>query len=109
MARHIVTSVVDDLDASPADETVLFSLDGLSYEIDLSISNAAALRRLLAPYAAKARPREPAAGRDAGWRTAAERRRTTAIRRWALAEGMQVTARGRLPAQVTERYLRRHD
>ena len=39
--------LVDDLDGGPADETVTFSLDGVSYEIDLTHDNAAALRDAL--------------------------------------------------------------
>ena len=35
---------------APADDTVRFGVDGSEYEIDLSIKNAAALRRKLAPF-----------------------------------------------------------
>lgn len=109
MAQHVHTAIVDDLDASPADETILFSLDGLLYEIDLSMVNAARLRRLVASYSAAARLREPRSDGETRRRSAAERRRTSAIRRWALAQGLHVTARGRLPDQVVDRYLSRHE
>jgi hypothetical protein len=36
VARRAVTAFVDDIDGSPAGETVLFTLDGVSYEVDLS-------------------------------------------------------------------------
>lgn len=36
MAKKIVVELIDDTDASKAAETVSFSLDGVSYEIDLS-------------------------------------------------------------------------
>src|SRR5262249_55610348 len=36
MARKVEVRLVDDLDQTPAAETVLFALDGVSYEIDLS-------------------------------------------------------------------------
>ena len=50
-------------------ETVLFALDGTSYEIDLLAKNAAALRKTLATYVAAARPAKPPRG--------AHRRRAT--------------------------------
>ncbi|MGB4777097.1 histone-like nucleoid-structuring protein Lsr2, partial [Microbacterium sp.] len=60
MARRIVHQLVDDLDGTVlgvgSGETVLFSLDGTAYEIDLTEENAAALRAALEPYIAAARP-----------------------------------------------------
>jgi hypothetical protein len=46
---------VDDLDGGEAAETVLFGLDGVGYELDLSAANAAALRAVLGRYVAAAR------------------------------------------------------
>ena len=67
MARRIVHQLVDDLDGSVLEvgegETVLFSLDGTAYEIDLTDANAAALREILAPYVDAAR-REATMERD---------------------------------------------
>jgi hypothetical protein len=52
MARKIVHQLVDDLDGTVLEpgegETVLFSLDGAAYEIDLTDDNAAALRAAFA-------------------------------------------------------------
>ncbi|TMR20990.1 Lsr2 dimerization domain-containing protein, partial [Actinomadura geliboluensis] len=36
MAQKVQVLLVDDLDGGEADETVAFSIDGASYEIDLS-------------------------------------------------------------------------
>jgi hypothetical protein len=36
VARETITRLVDDLDGSPADVSVEFGLDGLSYTIDLN-------------------------------------------------------------------------
>ena len=41
MAQKVQVILVDDIDGGAADETVSFSLDGVSYEIDLSTTNAA--------------------------------------------------------------------
>ena len=50
MAKETLTRLVDDLDGSPAQETVKFGLDGLLYDIDLSSKNAKKLRTELAAY-----------------------------------------------------------
>lgn len=67
MAQKLIVKLTDDIDGGDADETISFSLDGKSYEIDLSEKNAAALRQAFAPYLEKAR----AAGRQAAPRAAA--------------------------------------
>ena len=36
MVKKVLVSLIDDFDGKPADETVQFGLDGVSYEIDLS-------------------------------------------------------------------------
>jgi hypothetical protein len=43
VAKHVETKLVDDIDGAEAAETVLFSLDAASYEIDLSTQHAAKL------------------------------------------------------------------
>lgn len=50
MAQKVTTSLVDDLDGGPADETVTLGLDSVEFQIDLSKANAKALRAVLAPY-----------------------------------------------------------
>jgi hypothetical protein len=69
MARSIAVVVTDDLDGSPGAETVAFSLDGVSYEIDLGQPNRARLAGALAPFIAAGRRvrrggRRRAAGRE---------------------------------------------
>jgi hypothetical protein len=55
MAKTVVVKLTDDIDGGDADETVLFALDGKSYEIDLSSTNAATFRQALKPYVEKGR------------------------------------------------------
>jgi hypothetical protein len=50
VASKTVVELFDDLDGGRADETVVFSLDGVEYEIDLSTTNAATLRDGLAEF-----------------------------------------------------------
>lgn len=107
MAQRIVYRLEDDLDNSEAAETIVFGLDSVSYEIDLSEENAAKLRDLLAPYVASGR-------RVGGKRKIAGRRRSggansaTEIRAWANENGYKVSTRGRVPAEVREAYERAH-
>lgn len=133
VARQEVVTLVDDLDGSAAEETIRFGLDGETYEIDLSRSNARKLRDALAPYinvARRVRGRGPAAGRRGRRKAAAAaprkraaakktttrgRRtsRTTAasaadIRAWAKSKGIPVNERGRISAEVIEAYNAAH-
>ena len=56
MAKHMVTTLVDDLDgATEADETVRFAIDGTNYEIDLTMRHATELRAALNLYVGAAR------------------------------------------------------
>lgn len=110
MAKKVTVTLVDDLDLeSTASETVEFSLDGVTYEIDLSEENAAALREGMAAWIASARRsggRRKTGGRPvAGARTgASHREETAAIRAWARDNGFTVSARGRIPTEVLEAY-----
>ena len=111
MAQQTTVRFVDDLDGSEASGTFDFSLEGRSYQIDLSDENAAKLRDALAPYVDAARK---AGGRSRGrasrQTTVAEkparssREETAAIRQWARDNGHQVSERGRIPKSVIEAY-----
>ncbi len=103
MATKTTVILEDDLDGGPADETVRFGFGGAAYEIDLSTKNARAFRKRLAPYIEHARKAGPAPRRRPG-RTAASRQRSGDIRAWAKDQGIPVSARGRIPASVVERY-----
>jgi hypothetical protein len=110
MAQKVTVLLVDDIDGGTADETVSFSLDGVSYEIDLSAKNAGKMRDAFAQYVGQARR---VGGRAAGSRGGRGRRRgadnrTAEIREWARANGHKVNERGRIPATVVEAYDKAH-
>lgn len=120
MARRIVHQLVDDLDGTllePGEgETVLFSLDGTAYEIDLTDDNASALRAALEPYVSAGRsissPRSSSSG-SRGASSGRTRRRGGQqdygpIREWARQNGYEVSERGRVPAAVIEAYDAAH-
>lgn len=114
MARRIVHQLVDDLDGTVlevgAGETVLFSLDGVAYEIDLTDGNAAQLRDALQPYLAAGRR---VSGRATTGSAQRSRRRSgqrdlAPVRAWAKENGHSVSERGRVPAAVLEAYDAAH-
>ena len=102
MAQKITVELQDDLDGGPADETVRFGVDSAEYEIDLSKKNAAAFRKKLAPFIDHARKAGRGQRRRPG-RTAS-RERSGDIRAWAKNQGIAVSDRGRIPANVIEQY-----
>ena len=55
MAQRTQIILIDDIDGGDAAETVSFSLDGVSYEIDLSAANATKLRDDFASWVGHAR------------------------------------------------------
>ncbi|GLZ06062.1 Lsr2 family protein [Actinomadura sp. NBRC 104412] len=107
MAQQVQVLLVDDLDGGVAEETVTFGIDGRNYEIDLSAKNAEELRKALAVYQQKARKARPA-GRKTATRAAGTRERSADIRAWAKSMGIPVNDRGRIPANVLEKYEAAH-
>ena len=107
MAQRVHVVLGDDLDGTAADETVMFGLDGVNYEIDLSAKNAAKLRDALAKYVGVSR-RTTARGRRSGGRGRSGGGNASAVREWARANGYKVSDRGRVPADVKVAYDAAH-
>ncbi|ACZ23091.1 hypothetical protein Sked_31950 [Sanguibacter keddieii DSM 10542] len=110
MAQKVQVILVDDLDGGTADETVTFSLDGVSYEIDLSTDNASAFRDSLASWVGHARKVGRSAARPAK-RSARQPSGGTSpndIREWARANGHTVNERGRISAEIKAAYEAAH-
>jgi hypothetical protein len=110
MAKKVTVTLVDDFDGEgPADETVEFSIDGVSYEIDLSAKNAQKLRDELKPWSEAGRRvggrrRGRSAGTTGRGRAIIDREQSAAIREWARRNGHKVSTRGRIPADVIEAF-----
>jgi nucleoid-associated protein Lsr2 len=107
MAKTVSVVVTDDLDGSPDAETVAFSFNGQGYEIDLAEKNLAKFEKSLRPFI------------DAGRRTAARRAvkaargsavriDRAAVRTWAASQGIKVSERGRISADVLRQYEAAH-
>ncbi|MFF0493937.1 Lsr2 family protein [Nocardia sp. NPDC004068] len=105
MAKKVVVELLDDVDGtSVAAETLVFALDGVGYEIDLSGTNAERLRRVFDEWTPHARRvgRDPKAKKAAP--LAAKRADTAAIREWARENGHPTSARGRLHSDLIRAY-----
>jgi hypothetical protein len=107
MAKTVNVVITDDLDGSPGAETVSFGIDGHSYEIDLGQKNLAKLQKSLQPFidagrrTAHRRAAKPARGAAPG----ADR---AAVREWAASQGLKVSERGRISAEVLTKYEAAH-
>jgi len=105
VAQKIQTLFIDDLDGGEAAGTVRFSLDGTQYEIDLSEQHTDALRTALAKYVEHARKVGGTSRRQArGGRRGAEAVDTAKVREWAKGQGIDIKDRGRVPANIVEKY-----
>ncbi|MFJ1767949.1 Lsr2 family protein [Amycolatopsis sp. NPDC088138] len=108
MAQKVIVELLDDLDGSPARHTIPFSLDGVSYEIDLSDDNATALRGELARFIAVSRRSGGRKIRITATQptstSSAVREQSRAIRFWASKNGYDIFTRGRLPFEIINAY-----
>ena len=116
MAQRTIVQLTDDLDGKPIPEgkgeTIRFGLDRTDYEIDLAEKNAKALRNDLAKYVTAARRT------SGGGRGGRGRGRTVtgpgrdydpkAVRAWAESQGIQISQRGRVPADLVAQFQAAH-
>jgi Lsr2 len=109
MAKSVSVIVTDDLDGSENAERVSFSLDGVSYEIDLATKNRAKLEKALAPFIEAGR-KVPRSGRRRGpvHANGSSADRGAAVRAWAKASGLKVSERGRVSADIMRQYEAAH-
>lgn len=111
MARQIVTTLIDDLDGTEAEETVTFAIDGVAYSIDLSGANGLKLRQFLEPYIASGTKLGRVQGNPQLTRNVPQtipvrqnRQENAEIRQWAEANGHDISDRGRIPQHVVDAY-----
>lgn len=109
MAQKVHIVLEDDIDGGEAAETIVFGLDGTSYEIDLNSKNAAALRDALAPYIGHGRKQSGAGrrGRRSGSATSGKHS-AREVRDWGRANGFTVTERGRVARDLQEAFDAAH-
>lgn len=126
MAERIIRQLIDDLDQTEIADgkggSVEFALRGTAYSIDLTDANIAKLDKAMAPFVAAAakasgtpaetsRASTPSTRKKRTGRRTSKRANTNTsatVRAWAAENGHEVSARGRIPASVTEAYDQAH-
>ena len=114
MAQQLLVALIDDIDGGDAEETVEFGLDGVTYQIDLSVDHAEDLRGILGAYVDNGRKVRKGARRSRSLPTTppplvsskapVDREQNQAIRRWARKNGFAVSDRGRIRIEVVEAF-----
>jgi Lsr2 len=111
VAQKLSVTFACDYDSKEIPEgehmTRAFSLDGRDYEIDLCEKHSQRFDEALKRFADHARKVTGRVTRTKR-RTAAHRQRSADIRAWAKASGIEVSDRGRIPAQVIADYEASH-
>lgn len=91
--RHSVT-VLDDLDGSEGATSIRFGLDDHWYSVDLNAENEAEFRELMRRYVEAAVEKPDGAPSAPGTQVV---RNTHDVRKWLWSNGIQISARGRIP------------
>jgi hypothetical protein len=111
VAQKISVTFACDYDSKEIPEgehmTRAFSLDGRDYEIDLCERHSQKFDEVVSRFTERARKVTSRAGRPKR-RTTAHRQRSADIRAWAKQSGMEVSDRGRIPADVIAKYEANH-
>ncbi|WP_350006053.1 Lsr2 family protein [Pseudarthrobacter sp. WHRI 8279] len=110
MAKKTVVLLEDDIDGSEATETLSFALDGSDYETDLNQEHAKELRDALTRFTNAGCKVSGGRGRPAS-RTKSSSHGgpdAKAVRMWAAENGIPVNTRGRIQAEVVEKYEAAH-
>jgi hypothetical protein len=102
--------LVDDVDGGDAAVTVTFAPDGVTYEIDLSDTNAQKLRDDLATWSGHARRTGRTGTRKRGNSNGGGVKRSdlSAVREWARQNGHTVSERGRISSEIQQAYDNAH-
>ena len=110
MAQRTQIVLIDDLDGTEIKDgnaqSITFSWSGVDYSIDLSKANADRFEKAIGPYLEKAqrvggrKSRQSASSRS----SSPSQVDTKAVRAWAASNGIELSSRGRVPADVIEKY-----
>lgn len=115
MARELVTLYSDDVTGQPGTdiEEVVYAVGGAVLECDMSGETKKRFDEALAPYTSVSRRRgpfraTPQATASAARKPTIDREQNQAIRDWAKRNGLTVSDRGRIPAEIVDRYHSEH-
>jgi Lsr2 len=110
VAQRMLVVFEDDLDGSEAEGTVTFALNGVGYELDLSKKNRDKLLKAFEPYVSGGRKvsTRTTSARSSRGGGSPKKHDQSAVREWARSEGMTISDRGRIPADVLAKYEAAH-
>jgi hypothetical protein len=115
MAQKTFVVLADDVDGSEASQTISFSFQGVSYEIDLNEDHALAFKESFSDWISSARRLNPGRGAKARQAGASSRagaagggRDLNEVRRWLRSNGHEVADRGRIAQTLLEQYDKAH-
>ncbi|TQC49687.1 Lsr2 family protein [Rhodococcus sp. WS4] len=111
MARKVVVEMVDDIDGTAFGEdgeSIHYAVEGVEYVIDLKDEHAKELRETFEyciAHSTRVGGRKHRSDRT-GKPTTGKRRRdeTKKIRAWAIEQGYELSARGRIPTEVEQAF-----
>ena len=111
MAQKVSVTFACDYDSKEIPDgeqmTRAFSLDGRDYEIDLCEKHSQKFDEVLRRFSDRARKVTGRVTRTKR-RTGAHRQHSAEVRAWAKRSGIEVSDRGRIPAQVIKKYETSH-
>ncbi|MFF0088142.1 Lsr2 family protein [Streptomyces canus] len=109
MVQRTVTIYTDDLTGTEGEDiaTHTFSLDGVSYEVDLNPDSYQKLLDALGPFVQVGRKAGGSSRRGGGKKTATVPD-AVKVREWAQRQGIEVNSRGRVSRDVIEKYEAAH-
>jgi hypothetical protein len=106
MVQRTQVLYVDDIDGSDAAGTIRFALGGTDYEIDLNKKHADQFAKAIGPFITAARKVPSARRATRGAR--ASRNGQSGVRVWAREQGIKISDRGRIPADILAKYEAAH-
>ena len=108
MAQRTQIVLIDDLDGTEIKDgeaqSITFSWSGVDYSIDLGKANADKFEKAIGPYLEKAQRVGGRKNRPSSSPSPGSQVDTKAVRAWAASNGIQLSNRGRVPADVIEKY-----
>jgi hypothetical protein len=108
MAQRTQIVLIDDLDGTEIKDgeaqSITFTWSGVDYSIDLSKANADKFEKAIGPYLEKAQRVGGRRSRPYSSLSSGGQVDTKAVRAWAASNGIELSSRGRVPADVIEKY-----
>lgn len=110
MVKKTVATYFSDLSGKEIESgrpTMKFSVDGSTYEVDVTDAERDEFKEAIAPYIAAGR-KSAGSGRRATTSLPGDAPAPKAVRAWAREEGIELPSRGRIPTPVLDAYRAAH-